>query len=40
MILLKTKGHVWHKSSRKKGELLCPGIDTDAQRGYGHTKKG
>ena len=39
--LLKAKGSVWHKSSmEKKGELPCPGIDTDARWGYSHTKKG
>ncbi len=26
--LLKAKGHVWHKSSMKKGIVPCPGIDT------------
>lgn len=36
--LLKAKGHVWHKSSMKKGEVPCPGIDTDARWGYSHTK--
>ena len=29
--LLKAKGHVWHKSSMKKGIAPCPGIDTDAR---------
>ncbi len=38
-ILLKAKGSVWHKSSMKKGEVPCPGIDTDARWGYSHTKK-
>ncbi len=37
--LLKAKGPVWHKSSMKKGEVPCPGIDTDARWGYSHTKK-
>src|SRR6476646_7574145 len=37
-ILLKAKGHVWHKSSMKKGIVPCPGIDTDARWGYSHTK--
>ena len=36
--LLKAKGHVWHKSSIEKGEVPCPGIDTDARWGYSHTK--
>ena len=36
--LIKAKGHVWHKSSMKKGEVPCPGIDTDARWGYSHTK--
>ncbi len=36
--LLKAKGSVWHKSSMEKGEVPCPGIDTDARWGYSHTK--
>ncbi len=36
--LIKAKGSVWHKSSMKKGEVPCPGIDTDARCGYSHTK--
>ncbi len=36
--LLKAKGHVWHKSSMKKGIVPCSGIDTDARWGYSHTK--
>jgi hypothetical protein len=36
--LLKAKGHLWHKSSMKKGIVPCPGIDTDARWGYSHTK--
>ncbi|MER5174563.1 MAG: hypothetical protein ABJB76_01655 [Candidatus Nitrosocosmicus sp.] len=36
--LLKAKGSVWHKSSMEKGELPCPGIDTDARWGFSHTK--
>jgi hypothetical protein len=36
--LMKAKGHVWHKSSMEKGEVPCPGIDTDARWGYSHTK--
>ncbi|MER5175130.1 MAG: hypothetical protein ABJB76_06540 [Candidatus Nitrosocosmicus sp.] len=31
--LLKAKGSVWHKSSMEKGEVPCPGIDTDARWG-------
>ncbi|MDN5847714.1 MAG: transposase [Candidatus Nitrosocosmicus sp.] len=37
--LLKSNGHVWHKSSMKDGIVPCPGIDTDAKWGYSHTKK-
>ena len=38
--LIKAKGHLWHKSSMKKGIVPCPaGIDTDARWGYSHTKK-
>jgi hypothetical protein len=36
--LLKAKGSVWHKSSMKKGLVLCPGVDTDARWGYSHTR--
>ncbi len=36
--LLKAKGSIWHKSSMKKGEIPCLGIDTDARWGYSHTK--
>ena len=36
--LIKAKGSVWHKSSMKKGEIPCPGIDVDARWGYSHTK--
>jgi hypothetical protein len=36
--LLKAKGPVWHKSSMKKGEVPCRGIDIDARWGYSHTK--
>ena len=36
--LMKAKGHVWHKSSMKKGTVPRPGIDTDARWGYSHTK--
>jgi hypothetical protein len=39
--LLKAKGHVMHKSSIEKGEIPCPGIDTDARLwGHSHTKEG
>jgi hypothetical protein len=36
--LLKEKGSVWYKSSMEKGEIPCPGIDTDARWGYSHSK--
>ncbi len=36
--LLKAKGSVWYKSSMKKGEVPCSGIDTGARWGYSHTK--
>ena len=36
--LLKAKGHVWHKSSMIKGIVPRSGIDTDARRGFSHTK--
>jgi hypothetical protein len=36
--LLKAKGHVWHKSSMKRGEVPRSGIDTDAKWGYSRTK--
>ena len=36
--LIKAKGHVWHKSSMKKGIVPRSGIDTDARWGYSHTK--
>jgi len=36
--LLKAKGHLWHKSSMKKGVVPHSGIDTDARWGYSHTK--
>jgi hypothetical protein len=38
--LIKAKGCVWHKSSMEKGEVPCPGIDTDARWGYSHTNEG
>ena len=36
--LLKSKGHVWHKSSMKEGVVPRSGIDTDTRWGYSHTK--
>jgi hypothetical protein len=36
--LLKAKGHLWHKSSMKKGVVPRSGIDTDARWGYSHTR--
>ena len=36
--LIKAKGHLWHKSSMKKGIVPRSGIDTDARWGYSHTK--
>ena len=36
--LMKAKGHVWHKSSMKKGMIPRSGIDKDARWGYSHTK--
>ncbi len=36
--MIKANGSVWHKSSIEKGEVPCPGIDTDARWGYSHTK--
>jgi hypothetical protein len=38
--LVKTKGHVWHKSSIKKKVVPRSGIDTDAMWGFSHTKEG
>ena len=38
--LLKANGHLWHKSSMKKGIVPRSGIDTDARWGYSHTKDG
>ena len=32
------KGHVWHKSSMKKGIVPRSGIDTEARWGYSHTR--
>ena len=32
--LLKAKGHMWHKSSMKKGIVPRSGIDTDARWGF------
>ena len=37
-ILLKAKGHVWHKSSMNKGIIPSSGIDTDARWGFSHAK--
>ncbi len=36
--LLKAKGHVWHKSSMKKGIVPRSGIDTDARWGFSRSK--
>lgn len=37
--LLKAKGHLWHKSSMKKGIIPRSGIDdTDARWGFSHSK--
>ncbi len=36
--LIKANGHVWHKSSMKKGIVPRSSIDTDARWGYSHTK--
>ena len=36
--LIKANGHVWHKSSMKKGVVSRSGIDTDARWGYSYTK--
>ncbi len=36
--LLKSKGHVWQKSSMKKGVVPRSGIDTDARWGNSRTK--
>jgi hypothetical protein len=38
--LLRSKGKVWHRSSMKKDIVPRQGIDTDARRGYSHTKEG
>ena len=37
-ILLKAKGHLWHKSSMIKRIIPRSGIDTDARWGFSHTK--
>ncbi len=38
--LIKAKGHVWHKSSMKKGVVPRSSIDTDARWwGYSHTNE-
>ena len=36
--LLKTNGHLWHKSSMRKGVVPRSCIDTDARWGYSHTR--
>ncbi len=36
--LLKAKGHLWHKSSIKKGLVPRSGLDTNARWGDSHTK--
>ena len=36
--LINAKGHLWHKSSMKKGVVPRSGIDTDARWGYSRTK--
>jgi hypothetical protein len=36
--LLKSKGHLWHKSSMIKGLVPRSGIDTHARWGFSHTK--
>jgi Transposase DDE domain len=36
--LLKAKGHIWHKTSMKKGIVPRSGIDTDARWEFSHTK--
>ena len=36
--LVKANGHVWHKSSMKKGVVPRSGIGTDARWGYSHTR--
>ncbi len=38
--LLKANGHLWHKSSIKKGIVPRSGIDTYARWGYNRTKNG
>jgi DDE family transposase len=37
-MLLKAKGHIWHKSSTVKGIIPHPGIDTDARWGFSRTR--
>jgi hypothetical protein len=37
-ILLRAKGHLWHKSSMIKGVVLRSGIDIDARWRFSHTK--
>lgn len=36
--LLRTIGHLWHKSSRIKGVVARSGIGTDARWGFSHTE--
>ena len=36
--LLQARGPVWHKSSMERGEIPCPGIDTDARWGRSGVK--
>ncbi len=36
--LLKAKGHLWHKSPMKKGEVPYSGIDVDTRLGFSHTR--
>ena len=36
--LLKSKGHVWHKSSMKEGIVPYSGVDTEARWGFSHTR--
>jgi hypothetical protein len=38
--LLRSKGKVWHKSSKEKGIVPRSGIDTDARWGFSHTRVG
>jgi hypothetical protein len=38
-ILLRDKGHLWHKSSMIKGVIPRSGIDIDARWGFSHIKR-